>query len=451
MITKEQQSKIDVLFKQIDNLESSDSSTMTPIYICNDLINQKFNIDYSYFDISCGKGTLLLCLYLEFWNKLNILDIEEKNKYIFDRIYGNDISKAQIDIAKSTMNKIQKILNIKNILNFNIYNYNILDVDKKEVNDLKKKFTCVITNPPYNSERNENNSSKDIYPEFIDKAFELADRYVIMITKSNWMTKPTKKQFRNKMIYDYNVDKIVHYKENPFKGTLISGGVSYFVIDNKNTKETFKLNGVAYDRNTPLDFLPYEFDKKELCLLKTFNKLLKLNLDNLRSPSYYTIETNDNRLVDINNDNDFYKCHVSEQKGKIKFFPKLETNSKIETDIDMYKIFTTSAYGANPYGMGRILKGQKEICSASLINWVFENEKDRDLFYEYMNTKTFRVAVSLIKNKKHVYKNVFSLIPHIDFSKLEKVDDENIYKYLNLTEEDIETIEERCERLKLLR
>ena len=39
----------------------------------------------------------------------------------------------------------------------------------------------------------------------------------------------------------------------------------------------------------------------------------------------------------------------------------------------------------------------------------------------------------------------------IDFSKLEKIDDENIYKYLNLTDEDIKTIEERCERLKLLK
>ena len=48
-------------------------------------------------------------------------------------------------------------------------------------------------------------------------------------------------------------------------------------------------------------------------------------------------------------------------------------------------------------------------------------------------------------------KITFSLIPHIDFSKLEKVDDENIYKYLNLTDEDIQTIEERCERLKLIK
>lgn len=98
-----------------------------------------------------------------------------------------------------------------------------------------------------------------------------------------------------------------------------------------------------------------------------------------------------------------------------------------------------------------ILKGHREICNVSLINWVFDTEKERDIFYEYMNTKTFRVAVSLVKNKKHVYKNVFSLVTHIDFSKLEKVDDENIYKYLNLTDEDIQTIEERCERLKLIK
>ena len=150
MITKEQQLRIDILFKQIDKLESSDSSTMSPISVCKDLISQKFDINFSYLDICCGKGTFLLCLYLEFWNNLDIVDIDEKNKYIFDRIAGNDISKAQVDIAKSTMIKVQKILKIKNLLEFNIYNYNILD-EKNNLDELKKKFTCVITNPPYNS------------------------------------------------------------------------------------------------------------------------------------------------------------------------------------------------------------------------------------------------------------------------------------------------------------
>ena len=452
MITKEQQLRIEILLKQIGNLESSDSSTMTDLSVCRDLISQKFDVNLSYMDICCGKGTILLCLYLEYWNKLDIPDIEEKNKYIIERICGVDISKAQVDIAKNTLKKVQKILKIQNILEPFVYNYNILDVDKKEVNDLKRKFSCVITNPPYNSERGDNNQSVDIYPEFVDKAFELADRYVIMITKSNWMNKPSMKDFREKMINKYNVDKIVHYPENPFKGTLISGGVSYFVIDNQNTKETFELNGVVYDRKVTLDFLPYELNKDELSFLNKLFIFDKINMNNFRTQGYYTIKTNDNRLLNDNDDGNVVECHVSEQKGKIKFFPRSLFNDKIKNDLLKPKIFTTSAYGANPFALGRILKSDtNQICSESLVSWTFNSIEERDTFHDYMNTKLFRVAVSFIKNKKHVSKNTFSLIPNIDFSKLEKVDDENIYKYLNLTEEDIKTIEERCERLRLLR
>jgi site-specific DNA-methyltransferase (adenine-specific) len=451
MITKEQQSRIDILFKQIDNLESSDSFTMTPREVCEELVSQKFDIGLSYLDICCGKGTILLCLYLRFWEALDISDIEEKNKYILDRICGVDISKSQADIAKNTLKKVQKILKISNIIEPFIYNYNILNVDKNEVNELKRKFSCVITNPPYNGVRGEGgNRSSDIYPDFIEKAFELADRYVIMITKSNWMNLPLHKNFREKMINGYNVDKIVHYQKNPFGGTEISGGVSYFVIDNQNTKETFELNGVVYDRKVALNFLPYELNTSELRVLDKFLKFDKLDMSNFRPQLYYNITSNDSRLLDIE-DNNCVKCHVSEQKGKMKFLPK-DISDRIKNDVEYYKVFTTSKYGANPYSMGRVLKGSPgEICNQSLVNWNFKEETDMINFYNYINTKVFRFCVSLIKNKQTITISTLSLIPKIDFSKLEKVDDENIYKYLNLTEEDIQTIEERCERLKLLR
>jgi len=314
---------------------------------------------------------------------------------------------------------------------------------------MKKKFTCVITNPPYNSERNENNSSKDIYPDFIEKAFELADRYVIMITKSNWMTKPTQKKFREKMINGYNVDKIIHYSENPFKGTEIKGGVSYFVIDNENTKNTFELNGVVYDRKTALHFLPYDLNKSELLFLNKILGFDKINISNLRAQGYYNIKTNDIRLKSDKKDDDIV-CYVSEQKGKIQYFPLSEINDKIKNDLDKPKIITPSKY--SPYKIGRLIKSNfGEICSESMVSWSFDNINDMDLFYEYMNTKLFRVCFSLISNNARVGKTAFSLIPQIDFSKLEKVDDENIYKYLDLTEEDIKTIEERCERVKLIK
>ena len=402
-------------------------------------------------DICCGKGTILLCLYLEYWKKLDISDIEEKNKYIIDRICGVDISKSQVDITKSTLKKIQKILKIQNILVPFVYNYNILDCDKKEINDLKRKFDVVITNPPYNGARGEGgNRSSDIYPDFIEKAFDLSNRYVIMITKSNWMNLPLHKNFRKKMINGYNVDKIIHYQKNPFSGTEISGGVSYFVIDNQNTKDTFELNGVIYDRKVALNFLPYELNTSELRVLDKFLKFDKLDMSNFRPQLYYNITSNDSRLLDIEDIN-CIKCHVSEQKGKIKFLPK-NISDRIKNDIEYYKVFTTSKYGANPYSMGRVLKGiPGEICNQSLVNWNFKKENDMINFYNYINTKVFRFCVSLIKNKQTITISTLSLIPQIDLSKLEKVDDENIYKYLNLTEEDIQTIEERCDRLKLLR
>lgn len=447
MITKEQQLRIDILFKQIDKLESSDSSTMTPISICNDLISQKFDVNLSYMDICCGKGTILLCLYLRYWTFLEniITDIEKRNEFIHSKIHGNDISKAQASIAKSTMIKIQKIFKITNILYFNIYNYDILG-DEKEVINMKRKFSVVITNPPYNSERGDNNQSVDIYPEFVDKAFDLADRYVIMITKSNWMIKPTQKKFREKMVNGYNVDKIEHYSKNPFNGTDIKGGVSYFVIDNQNTKDTFELNGVIYDRKTALHFLPYDLDKKELIVLTKILTYDKLDLSNFRPKGYYNINTNDKRLLDSGD----ILCHVSEQKGGVKYMNNtILLEDKVKNDISKYKILTSSSYA--PYQIGRLIKSKDELCSSSLVNWVFDDEKNRDDFFDYINTKFFRFCVSLINNKIDIGKSSFSLIPHIDFSKLDKVDDENIYIYLNLTEEDIQTIEERCERLKLIK
>ena len=450
-IDMEKMVKIQTLFSQIENLESSDSSTMTNPCVSLDLVKERFNIDYTYIDVCCGKGTFLINIYLELWDNIfDVDDIETKNRIIMGKIYGTDISESQVDISKGALKRLQRILGIKNILEPNIYNVNILEYDKNKLYELtNRKFTCVITNPPYNSERGENNQSVDIYPDIVDKAFELSDRYVIMITKSNWMNFPSHKRFREKMINGYNVDKIVHYQENPFEGTEIKGGVSYFVIDNQNTKEVFELNGVLYDRKVALDFLPYDLNKDELSLLDKILKMDKISLSNFRPQGYYKVKTNDTRLKSEMKDGGII-CHVSEQKGKIQYISSLEINEKINNDLSKPKIITPSKY--SPYKIGRLIKSNHgEICSESMVSWIFDNITDMELFYDYMNTKLFRVCFSLISNNARVGKTAFSLIPYIDFTKVEKVDDENIHKYLGLASEDIKTIEERCERLRLLR
>lgn len=451
-ITDTQYKKINNLFSIIEKLESSDSSSMTPVEVCNLLIDEKFNTEFSYFDICCGKGTFILCLYIKFWENLDIDDIDEKNRFIIDKICINDISNSQIDIAIKSLKNLQKILGIQNILTIKSYNVDTLTYDKNLYN-LMKKFDVVITNPPYNSERGDNNQSVDIYPDFVDKAFELTKRYVIMITKSNWMNKPSMKNFREKMINGYNVDKILHYHNAPFKGADIKGGVSYFVIDNQNTKETFELNNIVYDRKVALDFLPYSLNEKELRILDKLLKYDKFQLSNYRPKGYYEIKSNDVRFKNEDSESSVL-CYVAENKGGTKFIERNELSKKSLNDINKYKIFTSSSSGntENPYYLGKIKKvGKYSICSESLVSWVFENEIDMENWYNYINSKIVRFSISCIKTKHDVSKNSFSLVPNIDFSKLERIDDENIYKYLNLSDEDIQTIEERCERLKLIK
>lgn len=454
MISTEQQLKINLLFRQISNLESSDSSTMTELSVCEDLVSQKFDIDFSYLDICCGKGTILLCLYIEFWKNLNISDIEEKNKYIIDRICGVDISKAQVDISKNSLKNIQKIFKIQNILDPFIYNYNIIS-DKNNVDKLEKKYTAVITNPPYNSERGNNNQSVDIYPEIVDKAVELADRYVIMITKSNWMNKPSMRTFREKMINQYNVDKIVHYPENPFKGADIKGGVSYFVIDNQNTKETFKLNGVSYDRKVAMDFLPYMLNINELEVLSKIKKLDKINLSNYRPKGFYKIKSNDSRLINEFIDDEYIKCYVSNNNEKFINKSHLSLNSL--NDLNKCKIYTSSSAGdtINPYVLGNVKKcSSNTVCNESLVCWVFDNNNSMDKWYSFMNTELFRFCISCIKTKHDVSKNSFSLIPNIPLDLFKDINDESINKYLlaiGFTDKDLETISNRVNKYNLLK
>jgi hypothetical protein len=108
MITKEQQLRIDILFKQIDNLESSDSSTMTPVHVCKNLVDQKFNINLSYLDICCGKGTILLCLYLRFWVELEdiIQNIEDQIIPIYDKHFTNEELVGFIEFFKTDVGRV---------------------------------------------------------------------------------------------------------------------------------------------------------------------------------------------------------------------------------------------------------------------------------------------------------------------------------------------------------
>jgi hypothetical protein len=180
-----------------------------------------------------------------------------------------------------------------------------------------------------------------------------------------------------------------------------------------------------------------------------------MDMSNYRGRGYYKIASNDQRLSEKKAANTI-ECRVSKQKGEIWYFPKTGINDKILKDLKLPKVFLGCAHN-NDDGSGRIGSPTKtngihnQVCCDGIMGWVFATTEERDMFCSFINTKFFRFCVSLKKYSQNTSRSTFAAVPDIDLSLLETVDDASIYKYLNLTEQDIKTIEERCNRHQLLR
>jgi hypothetical protein len=452
MILSHQKVKFDRLYDQLIGLENSDTITLTGKRVCEDLISQTpASGEILYLDPCCGKGTILYYLYIKLWETIQIDDVENKNRCIMGCLYGCDINERQLDIARALLKKGQRIMGVKNVMEPNLKTFDTLSGENPFPN---KKFTVVITNPPYNGERTKGDSAKnkseDIYPLFVERAYELSSRYVIMITKSSWMFLTNKEKFMEKMLKTFNVSKIHHYRENPFDGTDIEGGVSYFVIDKANAEKTFSLNGMSFDRSKDYNFLPYSLSKEEISVLKKLESLPKMSMQNFRSQNFYDIASKDDRLSDSPTNEDDVVVHVSLVKGGIKYISRSYLNEKANKDLFKCKIFTPAAYSV-PNKLGRmVMSSENELCSKSMHGWVFDSQVDMVAFHSYTQTKVFKFAVSLLKNTQNIQLKTFSLIPHIDYSSMKTIDDVSVYDHLGFNEEEIAVIEKRCSCLKLV-
>lgn len=103
----------------------------------------------------------------------------------------------------------------------------------EEMQDMK--FDVIVGNPPYQlKDGGHSASATQIYQHFVEAAFSLDPRYVLMITKSNWFTggKGLDK-FRTRMLADKRVRHLVDFPKlyDVFPGVKIRGGVSYFLWD----------------------------------------------------------------------------------------------------------------------------------------------------------------------------------------------------------------------------
>jgi len=266
------------------------------------------------------------------------------------------------------------------------------------------KFDVVIGNPPY---------LKGAHLKFLKLAIDISEQYVIFVQPATWLLneKPNQRKGYENILKNYLMEfqseLDIHNGRALFPNTAFG---TYAVVSYINKKKDFdeiivndKINNKTFVYNNSYELSKYGNEKVYKDLK---NKILgaKDNLDNHRKDK------------DLKN----YVVNISQIRGHIG------------TDKD--KIFDDDFYTFIP----RDKTVDKKVTHD--IYFTFNTEKEANNFIAYLKTKFARFALSIYKINSQLIKGELAAVPWLDFS--ENWTDEKLYKYFNLSKEEIDFIED---------
>ena len=413
-----------------ENEKKLNAEISTPISLRHEMIN-KIPIEFwttpkKVFEPCSGKGGFLIDIVSKFMDGLKdyITDEQERYKLIVEEcLYYSDINKQNIFIANLLLDPYKK------------YKLNANEGDTLKL-DIKEKwglegFDLVIGNPPYN-EVLKQSGGKPLYNVFIEYLLPYT-KLLSFVIPSRWFSggKGLDK-FREKMLKRKDIIYINHIDDaNKIFGNIvdIKGGINYFLIDKS-------YNGLCNYNGDLLNLNEYDIiiENKYKSIIEKIDKYEKIT--KLYKGRYYGIECNDKRLLDKENENTL-KCYVSQQKGFIKYIDKNE----LKKDYKTYKIITTRASYKGKSGFGNIFIGYpNEIHSSSYISFNVNNEIEAKSLLSYLKCKLPNLLLSLRKISQDINEHTLKWVPLVPLDR--EWTNEEIYKYLNLNEKEINLIKD---------
>ena len=307
------------------------------------------------------------------------------------------------------------------------------------------KIKAIVGNPPYqvnDGSGASDDASNPIYQDFVTVSKDAKPKYVSIIMPAKWMIggKAILKPFRNSMMNDPHLSKIVDYENDReiFPTAHNDGGICYFLYD-----ESYNKNG----------YLSYVYHPTEGGILSTQRKLSDGNSDivirdNRRQDLIDKVSqfTSFSEIVsarkpfgintDLFNNTDAYpelklKEHpypnsvqiwgVYGIKGGAKrimgYVDKNEIPKRNEW-IDKYKLFISKAYSTDSITPPALIKATPNvICTETfLVIGPFDNEEEMINCYKYTSTSFFKVLLFFGRGTMQVSREVFRFIPLQDFS-----------------------------------
>jgi len=411
--------------------KKSNAEVSTPFKLRQEMLD-KMPIEFwksikKVFEPCAGKGGFIVDIIDRFMNGLKDVIPNEKNRYktiVEECLYFSDINSTNIFICKL-------LIDPYNEYQLNMNEGNTLELDIKEKWGIDG-FDAIIGNPPYQPSSNNKKGGKSIWDEFV--------RYSLNILKENglllYVHPALWRKPENKM-RDVMFNKQIHYLSihNKVEGNKIFGATTrfdHYLMENTNPYKKSKVyfedkNTYKIMINNDLPFIP-NFGWS--IFSKIINKLNDNGINLIGDSDCHTMRT----YVSKNEKEGFnYKLlnSISKTKGKTYCYSsrphKCQSKKKVifsngETIVPFYD------------------NGQLGVTQGGLYIIVDTDEIGEKLI-KYLNTNIIKLVVKATKwSNFETNKQIFHYLPNI-VNEIEDINDETIYKYFDITEEEIKIIE----------
>ncbi|MGV1005148.1 MAG: Eco57I restriction-modification methylase domain-containing protein [Candidatus Nanopelagicales bacterium] len=296
-----------------------------------------------------------------------------------------------------------------------------------------------------------NNSATPIYQHFVENAFALDPRYVVMVTPSRWFAGGRGlDKYRERMLHDGRIRNIVDYPKlyDGFPGVKIRGGISYFLWDRDHdgpcTIQTMwdgEPVGEAVERRLDQFDVFVRWNQAVPIVEKVLSMSEHYLSARVSSQKPFGLRTFFHGAPSPEGLNEPVKLYGSQ---RISWVERSDVPQNIEW-VDRWKVLVSRVQGTSAaverIFLGKpIVAGPMEACTETyLVAGLFETEDEARRYATYLRTRFVRFLVSLRKGTQDAAKGVYTFVPDLPVD--DDWTDAKLYKRYGLTVEEIAFIE----------
>ena len=461
-----------------DNFDSmTDGAKPNLHWVDTDVTGSVYHPETKIIDINAKTGLYPLHVAMSLYYQY--VQNNDDNYFDADSVYRGILENNIYAIAKTPMAKTitERTLagykkfktNVAYIENFSNTLKSSIEEGKKLVEEAFKnvKFDVVIGNPPYQNEGiGDVSRDEPIYHKFMDLAYEVADK-AVLITPARFLFNAgqTPKMWNKKMLEDKHLQVIyfAQKSEEVFPNTDIKGGVA---VTYRDTKKNFG----AIETFTPVEWLNELFHLVHHKVKRSFNeylygrssyKLTQLVYEEnselkgrVKQSEEKSIGSNIfDKLPEIFTDNpqnkDCIRIYGRQNNERVYKWIK-KTYVQDHENLNKYKVLLPKSNGSGAIGevlstplVGTPLVGTPLVGhTQTFISFgAFDTEKEAENCLKYIKTDIARAMLGTLKiTQDNATKEVWSNVPWFDFNDYSIIDwsksvkeiEEELYDYFNV-------------------